>query len=238
MLDKILNDVNQHGFSIINDFIDKKTINLAREEYFSIMQNQSIHSQREKFTLDNLNKNAWRKTAVGSGNGLGHPISQVLQTTYFKETNPNVTNLTASANEAVFLRNLIDGRRREFGFNPADDGFWNATRVHHYPQGGGFMSSHKDTYFPQAMEQDAKLFLQFAVLLSSKGIDFYEGGSFVVSMGGEKIMLDDKGEAGTLVIFDGRLNHGVDDIDPDQVLDWKNEKGRIAIFSNLYEYNG
>jgi hypothetical protein len=131
----------------------------------------------------------------------------------------------------------MDGKSERFGFNPVVDRFWNATRVHHYPQGGGFMSAHKDEYFPQALGLKEDLsFLQCAVLLSSKGIDFYQGGAFVVLETGEKIMLDDQGDAGTLVIFDGRLIHGVADVDPDQVLDWKNEKGRMAIFSNLYKY--
>ena len=116
------------------------------------------------------------------------------------------------------------------------DSFWNATRIHHYPQGGGFMSGHKDTYFPQALEQD-NFFLQMAILLSSKGVDFDEGGGYVISNDGHKVILDDQGAAGTLIMFDGRLKHGVDDIDPNRILDWRNNKGRMAIFCNLYKYN-
>ena len=169
MDNKILNDVCKNGFAVIENFIKKEIIADAKKEYFSLLKANKIHSQKERFSLEDLKKNVWRKSAVGSGNGLGQPISQVLQTTYFKETNQNVANLIATANEAIFLRNSLDQRDKIFGFNPQKDGFWNATRVHHYPQGGGFMSGHRDTYFPQAMEQDANLFLQIAVLLSSKG---------------------------------------------------------------------
>ena len=40
---------------------------------------------------------------------------------------------------------------------------------------------------------------------------------------------------GSLVIFDGSIDHGVDDIDRNKVLDWSNKLGRIALFTGLYE---
>lgn len=239
MKEKILSDVKNEGFSIVESFIDKEITANARQEYLEIQKTQKLHSQKKRFSLNDLEQRPWRKSAIGSGNGNGYPIAQVLQTAYFREVNSGVTNLSAAASSAIAIRNILDGKPEKFGMFPEKDRFWNATRVHHYPQGGGFMSSHKDTYFPDALNLEEDLsFLQFAVLLSTKGTDFYEGGAFVVSAGGEKIMLDDKGAAGTLVVFDGRMLHGVDDVDPNEVLDWSNPKGRIAIFSNLYKFEG
>ena len=114
MKEKFLRNVFEKGFCVLEQFVDKQTIELAGAEYLSIMKNQKLHSQREKFSRDDLEKTAWRKSAIGSGNGLGDPISQVLQTTYFRETNPNVVNLTAAANSAILIRNSIDGRNEYY----------------------------------------------------------------------------------------------------------------------------
>jgi len=39
---------------------------------------------------------------------------------------------------------------------------------------------------------------------------------------------------GSLVVFDGRIMHGVDDVDPREILRFDDEGGRLAAFANLY----
>jgi hypothetical protein len=120
----------------------------------------------------------------------------------------------------------------DFGADPPRDGYWNACRVHHYPRGGGFMMTHRDTYFP--LKLGDLPFYQVMVPLSVKGRDFAEGGGVVVSHRGERLNVDELGGFGSIVIFDGRLQHGVDDVDPDQVMNFDDPGGRLAAFANLY----
>ena len=97
------------------------------------------------------------------------------------------------------------------------------------------MSMHKDTHFPQIISaQIGKPFYQVSVLLSSKNVDFFSGGGVVLDKQSEKIDLEAQGGFGSLVLFDGRTYHGVEDVDLDQVIDFFRSDGRLAAFVNLY----
>ena len=72
------------------------------------------------------------------------------------------------------------------------------------------------------------------VLLSRKNVDFVSGGGFVIDNQNNKIVLETEGGFGSLVLFDGRTYHGVEDVDLDQIIDFSRPNGRLAAFVNLY----
>ena len=82
--------------------------------------------------------------------------------------------------------------------------------------------------------QIGKPFYQVSVLLSRKNVDFSTGGGFVIDNKNNKIDLETEGGFGSLVLFDGRTYHGVEDVDLDQVIDFSRPDGRLAAFVNLY----
>ena len=97
------------------------------------------------------------------------------------------------------------------------------------------MVTHRDTHFPQVIStQIGKPFYQICVLLSRKRTDFFSGGGVIYDSKKEKIDLEEKGGFGSLILFDGRTYHGVEDIDLDQVIDYSRTDGRMAAFVNLY----
>jgi hypothetical protein len=208
----------------------------ARLEYQSCLQAAVLHPPRQRFDYKSLTQGPWRKLAIGSTNGLGDPCAQLLQSTYFDMNDNNYPNLSALFRLIKAVRNRLMNVDPSFGDVPERDGFWNACRVHHYPRGGGFMVKHKDTSFPRLLGgQPGKPCYQIAVLLSRKNVDFFHGGGFVITPRNEKIDLEIQGGFGSIVIFDGRAEHGVDDIDLDQVLDFSKPDGRVAAFANLYQ---
>ncbi len=77
-------------------------------------------------------------------------------------------------------------------------------------------------------------FYQVMVPLSVKGRDFQEGGGVVVTRSGERLNTDDVAGLGSVVVFDGRIQHGVEDVDPSAILDFGDDGGRLAAFANLY----
>ena len=233
---KIQLEILENGYCIIPNFIDKKAANEIRNDYFNIQLNNPLHSQSHKFNFEKLNKCPWRKTAVGSTNGLGSNISQVIQTTYVGEKFFTKTSaFFKSIKKVIELRNYLTDMDLDFGSNPKQDGYWNAIRFHHYPSGGGHMAQHHDSHFPKILADSNISFIQLSICLSNKEEHFFEGGGFIINKKGEKIYVENKNSIGSLVIFDGSIDHGVEDIDKNKVLDWSSKSGRIALFSNLYQ---
>jgi len=226
-----------NGYHILRGAISHEICLAARNEYFTCMKKNDLHAQSEAFTPIEILDLAWRKTAVGSGNGVGEQYSQVLQTTYLPINESNLfKNLHYCMKAAIQLRNLLTNMDEDFGVNNYFESgtYWNASRVHHYPSGGGHMSEHSDTHFPAILNKSNIPFVQVAVLLSNRQEDFHQGGGFIIDRNNKKIFFEDESILGSIVVFDGSLKHGVDDIDPNCVIDWDSNKGRIALFSNLY----
>ena len=234
-IDGISDRIRNLGFVIE---VDTEIVELsqgARIEYLDLMPSLQVHAPRESFSPKDLERGPWRKLAIGSVNGVGDPYAQMLATTYFQERNPGTPYLNTLFSALISTRNRILGIREDFGSEPDRDGFWNACRIHHYPRGGGFMVEHSDTHFPSVLKSSGVPFLQVMALLSVKKVDFHTGGSFIINSDGIRTNVEDDSPLGAVVMFDGSIRHGVEDVDPDQVLDFKLVSGRIAAFVNLYQ---
>jgi hypothetical protein len=91
-----------------------------------------------------------------------------------------------------------------------------------------------DVSFGDNPERDRLPFYQVSVLLSRKNVDFFSGGGFVINKRNERVDLETEGGFGSLVLFDGRTYHGVEDVDLYQIIDFSRSDGRLAAFVNLY----
>lgn len=235
-LSAIMREVDLQGFSIMMDDELMTHASGAREEYLGLFADLPLHAPREPMVPSFLETLPWRKLAIGSKNGVGDPYAQFLQTTYFGRNGNGSPHIKGLFDRMVVLRNRATQLNDSFGEDPELDGFWNARRIHHYPRGGGFMMRHRDTHFPAALQKSDAPFLQMMVLLSEKGFDFHEGGGFVESSSGERRFPEDDFGVGSIVFFDERTFHGVDDIDPYEVCQFNAPSGRFAAFVNLYAY--
>ncbi|MEI9924751.1 MAG: hypothetical protein WDN50_15555 [Bradyrhizobium sp.] len=233
--DCIDKELDRRGYVIIRDAGIEQTCMEAREEYLRCLQKSKLHATREKFHYSVLAKEPWRKLAIGSSNGLGDPYAQNLQSIYFDANDQNFPALGSLFDTMLLIRNKLMGVAPSFGSNPEQDRFWNACRIHHYPRGGGFMATHQDTHFPQVIAaQIGKPFYQICVLLSHKNTDFFSGGGVIYDKDKNKIDLEIEAGFGSLILFDGRTYHGVEDVDLDQVIDFSRSDGRLAAFVNVY----
>jgi hypothetical protein len=233
-IEEALSDVRMHGYSIIPGFLSPQELNDARLEYFKSFGECAPHPQAEKFTPADLKNKPWRKHAIGSKSGSGEPYSQLLQTIYFSQQNKEYPILSKIFSEIIGIRNLMTKMRVDYGSDLVNDDFWNACRAHHYPRGGGHMASHKDTLFPKLLSDFEFPFIQIMITLTNRDSDFNQGGGYIVDKEGRKIFFENNANAGSLILFDGETVHGVEDIDPDQLLDMQSNLGRVALFVNLY----
>jgi len=232
---RIDSELGSRGYLILHDPEVAQTSLEARAEYGRCLRASKLHAPRERFKYTALSEEPWRKLAIGSSNGLGESYAQNLQSIYFDANDGNYPALRKLFGLMILIRNKLMGVDAAFGSNPERDRFWNACRVHHYPRGGGFMATHRDTHFPQVIDaQIGKPFYQICVLLSRKNTDFFTGGGVIYDIDKQKIDLEEKGGFGSLILFDGRTYHGVEDVDLDQVIDFSRNDGRLAAFVNLY----
>jgi hypothetical protein len=134
----------------------------------------------------------------------------------------------------IHLRNLLMNKPPEYGTLAIEPGgLWSACRIHHYPIGGGFMSPHRDYILTNYAREQGLDFYQVVLNLSKKGVDYHQGGAYVIH-NKEKINLDDFSDYGDLIIYDGASFHGVEEIDPHKKLFLGPELGRLVSFATLY----
>jgi len=134
------------------------------------------------------------------------------------------------------LRNDILDYEKNYAIDEvADDGSWTASRLQHYPTGGGFLVEHVDSVLSSVHDWAGyKQFLQFLLPLTRKGTDFTRGGGYVY-VNDSKILIDDLMEPGDVAIYSGLIRHGVDEIDPHRPLQLNIDSGRVVAFANLYK---
>lgn len=228
-------ELESRGYLIIKDPEIAALAAGAHDEYYRWFKTSTLHAPRESFHYSSLIDNPWRKLTIGSGNGLGEAYAQNLQTTYFHFDHPSFPALGSLFKTMTSLRNTLMGVPAGFGSDPERDRFWDACRIHHYPRGGGFMSVHRDTYFPQIIDaQIGKPYYQLCVLLSRKSVEFSTGGGVIIDTSDNKVDVETAGGFGALVLFDGRARHAVEDVDLDTIIDFNRPDGRLAAFVNLY----
>ena len=227
--------VEKHGYVLIENTYTQEYLIDARAEYAQCILMEPLHPSGEKFKPVELIKAPWRKQTVGSHSGSGEPYSQLLQTTYFHPKDTRFPALNAIFSSMIELRNSLTNMNRDYGNDLDNDAFWNACRIHHYPQGGGHMAAHRDTLFPDLLKNFKVPFLQIMATLTARGTDFHTGGGYVVDSNGQNVFFETASNAGSLVLFDGSTIHGVQDIDLSELLDFSSSKGRIALFVNLYK---
>lgn len=233
-LQEVDEKLNTHGYMIVRDETLEKLCVAARNEYIDCFKKATPRAPRDKFDYKTLKLHPWRKMAIGSKNGLDEVIAQNMQSIYFHEDDQNHPSLSALFHLMIKVRNKLMQVNEDFGCDPVRDGFWNACRIHHYPRGGGFMSVHRDKYFPKKLEEKDKPFYQMLVLLSRKNVDFTSGGGVVINRHGEKVDLETEAGFGTMVLYDGKTPHGVEDVDLDQVIDFSRTDGRLVALVSVY----
>ena len=133
------------------------------------------------------------------------------------------------------VRNQIAGLPKDFALDKIEsNGLWTAARIHQYPSGGGFFRRHTDYIANDITDERSLEFYQVVLSMTRKGKHFNEGGAFV-DKDEKRIILDDYAEPGDILIYDGRTQHGVEDIDPLTTLDMTTFNGRVAAFVTLFK---
>lgn len=116
-----------------------------------------------------------------------------------------------------------------------EDGAWTCPMIAHYPRGGGFMAQHRDgRAHTNAIELGMDRFVQVLLIMSEKGKDFQTGGAYIVK-DNERLYYEDECRIGDIVMYDGRNQHGVEEIDTLEPLDLNSPEGRYVAMVPLFK---
>ena len=134
------------------------------------------------------------------------------------------------------VRNFLAGKRADYALEVEEDGFWTASRMHHFPAGGGFMVLHRDTVLPAKLEENnfEGGYFQPLAILSKKGEDFETGGGVAV-IDGTSVEYEDYTELGDIAIYDALSEHGVNDVDSHIPYTQRSGRGRYSGLATLYK---
>jgi len=137
--------------------------------------------------------------------------------------------------QQIKMRNMMYDLDPNFTID-RDEEYFNATRVHHYPRGGGFLAPHIDQGAPEATLAKSSDYFQVSCTLTRKGEDYDDGGGYILK-DSELFLFDDFTCRGDLLIYNGRTIHGVLEIDPMQKFSFDTVSGRMASFTTLFKRN-
>lgn len=181
-----------------------------------------------------LIKDNYRRLLVGTSGGVRPSHPRLYRCLYNPLWCENIFGMHNIFRTMVRVRNKLLGEASDFAMDAVSRGVWTASRIQHYPRGGGFLSPHQDLGASRATKM-ASLgrTVNLLLLMTQYGVDFYEGGGFVEIDGG-KFFVDENFLVGDLVLYDESKIHGVDDIDPFENLDLSSSRGRYAAFVTLF----
>ena len=222
-----------HTFARVTGLFEPETIRAARERIRSRFrsQNDRKHDPRDP---DALLKN-FQKLVVGGTQGV-NSVPRFVRLFYNPLMDEDIFGMHETFRNLVRFRNLLYGLPKDFTLTGIEDGMWSATRIHHYPRGGGFMAPHTDVGTATvSREAGLESYVQVILIMSRKGVDFQTGGAYI-DVAGERFFFESDCDPGDVVIYDGRVNHGVEDIDALDPLDMSSFDGRLVAMVTLFRH--
>ncbi|UYG06239.1 hypothetical protein [Halomonas sp. M4R1S46] len=251
-------DIDRVFFSVTNlsDLDDEKLRSVLDENSFAIITGLITEDEilegkkalRNAFSIDNdkpatgespesIQKN-YQKLSIGGGELREKDLSKCVRTFYNPIFSPDIYGLRNAFRQAAMIRNIVTGFDKDFAIDSVQDGFWTASRVHHYPAGGGHMAEHVDDYVPTVVEKyGVDAYFQPLIVMSQKGdddsCDYRKGGGYFV-IDGERVYYDSFLKMGTIVIYNTKILHGVEEVDPDIAFRQDNLSGRCSGLVTMY----
>ena len=230
---KVMNIVKEHTFAVIRGlFLSeelKESLEITKKSMSRLADHPAI-GESPRSIMEN-----YQKIVVGGGAQKDFYVPRCARIAYNPIWSEDIYGMKKHFITLARARNILLSKPIDFAVHEVEnDGFWTAARLQHYPAGGGFFLKHRDAVL-EKHNQDAGMekFIQILLLVTQKGEDFKEGGAFI-EIEGKNVNLEDNFGRGDIIIYDGRSNHGVEDIDTDHILDFNSVNGRIAALASLY----
>jgi|SRR6185437_2100199 len=229
-LNELTHNLEENNHLLIRGLFSKDEMNAARAEFRNVYSALSPRGTTDVKPHEIVN-NDLLKFSIGQTSGA-QSVARLFLILYRNEQ-------TVSASEkAIFDRlvkiwEIFQGRSYTTKELAANNTFF-AKRYQYYPVGGGFMGTHADTVGVDTSKKIGGEYYQFVLPMTQKGVDYTEGGGYIVN-DGKWISNEDNLQLGDLIVYNGAIEHGVADIDPHKPLSIDGDSGRIVMFITLYK---
>ena len=115
--------LSDRGYLIIRNNTLEAVAAAARNNYLGVFEREAPHSPAKTFTYEQLSKlGHWKKSAIGSRNGLGEQYAQLLVTTYVHPDSDHLPELQTLFSMMIRLRNRLMRVSDDFGPSPRETG--------------------------------------------------------------------------------------------------------------------
>ena len=215
-LEEIQSKLLSDGFFIIKDLIPKKTVEKLKIFWAKEFKEQSKSRPDTKSIRGNLHFGE-RDFDSYSDNAEWNIFRTF--SFFWNESKSREHKITKEiASEVNGLRNLIEEEDVSRGITFDEAGYGVYLSVSHYPPSTGFLKFHSDGHPVKGF------LLQYMININHKNLDYSDGGLYV-KKDGKDIDVDAMLEPGSVLFFDGALEHGVNPVRS------KDEIGRMAFFA-------
>ena len=232
--EQVMQTVVQTGYAAVRGLFDKSAIRGALHTIQSWISSHDDHAATGETPSDIMSN--YQKLVVGGGAQRNYYVPRCVRILYNPIWADDAFQMRAMFIRLAQLRNRLIDKPHDFAIDQvSNEGFWTASRIQHYPSGGGFFAEHRDAVLSQQTQQAGLAdFLQIILLLTERGIDYQTGGAYVVNQG-ERVDLEGLYGCGDVLLYDGRSVHGVDDIDMGEPFALRSGQGRVVALASLYE---
>ncbi len=218
---------------VIRGLVSKDDINQAVRKIKNNFDKNKDHPTIGESPKDIQNN--FQKLLVGGHTHSGLYLTRFFRTFYNPIWSENIYGMHHIYKLMIKIRNKCSNYPENFALEKIEEnGLWSATRIHQYPQGGGYFAKHKDTVLTEVSKEENINFIQVIINMTKLGVDFESGGAFV-EVNNNKIFFEKEFALGDIIIYDERTIHGVDEIDINKNLDLDNICGRLTAFVSLYK---
>jgi len=231
--ESILEMVKKSSYCCIRGLIDSDAVKASLLMVKNRLADEQLEIGPSRCSPSFTEKNSV-KWSIGGYSNTQSGIARCMVTLMNPMNEENIYQMRDSYLKLIAVRDILGGRNEIMLDELLPDGLYNGTRIQYYPSGGGFMTTHTDSVGVSNMNILEGQYIQVILVLSQRGVDYVEGGAYVLDDKGDIINIEEYSQQGDIIVYDGRTRHGVMDIDPSKVLDLKKGAGRYVALATVY----
>ncbi len=239
---KVLKSLKSEKFCIIKDFhklsTHKQIINILKKK-FDYRKDVRITGQRR------IKQNDYQRLDIG--NSYKNP--RFIRTIYVNERQKTNNRFFKLIEPIINLRNYVSKIKKFNKIYPSAKSISNTlnhkkylfcdfVRMIQYPTGGGFLAEHDDhdKYYCKGVYQALLPLTVKKIKGKKRNLATYEDGGLFLNLKKKKIFVDDYMKAGDLLLFDPKISHGINSVDPMKKMNMSKWNGRLTLAFSISNF--